>query len=128
MPLRAVSRPSHSVHGSPWTSPEVHWLHASLAHEWRTIATPCVLLKTTRARFPGLQGRVDRRRVNQRRHMSTEETETTPEPQTPEQPTPGEPGTMPGAEPEPAPEPATMPEEPDVSPSEPSSAEGPNRM
>jgi hypothetical protein len=45
--------------------------------------------------------------------MSTEETETTPE-----QPTPGEPGTMPGAEPEPAPEPATMPEEPDVSPSE----------
>jgi hypothetical protein len=60
--------------------------------------------------------------------MSTEETETTPEPQTPEQPTPGEPGTMPGAEPEPAPEPATMPEEPDVSPSEPSSADGPTRM
>jgi hypothetical protein len=39
MPLRAVSRPSHSVHGSPWTSPEVHWLHASLAHDWRTSVT-----------------------------------------------------------------------------------------
>jgi hypothetical protein len=43
MGLCAVSKPPHSVHGSPWASSEVHWFHSSLAHEWRTIATPCVL-------------------------------------------------------------------------------------
>jgi hypothetical protein len=43
MRLCAVIGPPHSVHGSPWTSPGVHWVQASLAHNWRTIATPCVL-------------------------------------------------------------------------------------
>jgi hypothetical protein len=37
--MRAVFKPPRSVHGSPWTSPEVHWLQAPLAHDWRTITT-----------------------------------------------------------------------------------------
>jgi hypothetical protein len=45
MRLRAVLKPQRSVHGSPWTSPEVHWLQSSLAHNWRTSATVCVLLE-----------------------------------------------------------------------------------
>jgi hypothetical protein len=45
MRLCAVSEPPHSVHGSPWTSPGVHWVQASLAHDWRTGATVCVLLE-----------------------------------------------------------------------------------
>ena len=43
MGLYAVSEPPHSVHGSPWASSEVHWLQASLAHDWRTIAMLLVL-------------------------------------------------------------------------------------
>jgi hypothetical protein len=43
MRLCAISKRPHSVHGSPWTSVGVHWLQSSLAHNWRTIATPCVL-------------------------------------------------------------------------------------
>jgi hypothetical protein len=43
----AVSKPPHSVHGSPWASSEVHWFHSSLAHEWRTMATLLVLSRDT---------------------------------------------------------------------------------
>jgi hypothetical protein len=38
-------KPQRSVHGSPSRSPGVHWLQASLAHDWHTAATLHVLSK-----------------------------------------------------------------------------------
>jgi hypothetical protein len=50
--------------------------------------------------------------------MASQEPGTTPDRPTPEEPMPGEPGTMPDEAPGTAAEPLTMPEEPDVDPSE----------
>jgi hypothetical protein len=47
MQLCTVIGPPQSVHGNPWASPEVHWFHVSLAHDWGTTATLAVLSKTT---------------------------------------------------------------------------------